>query len=212
MHAGEPILIALQLTTESLLAWVIVAIGVLGFIIAHIVERWYKALLPALLALVLIAFGLYCVITIAHQDKQEQDEGTEPAKTGDLDTILSTDVKGLSDDLEEVVEPPPVEDLAANLAATVPRVQNNPFYISDDQSLKVTVRLRNTGSKPISRASVQVYVPRKSGQRGWMDAPEPVTFDQPLGPGAERDVTVTVEGVGQPDDVAQPQVRVTEAS
>ena len=197
----------IQLTTESLLAWVIVAIGVLGFIVAHTIERWYKAVLPAILALALIVFGLYCVITISHAEKPKPDAD----KTDEVDTAAGGSIEGLTDEAPAAVEQPPAENLAADLAATVPQIQNNPFYIRDDQSLKVTVRIRNNGRKPVNRVTAQCWVPRKSGRDGWLGQPELLTFDEPLQPGAERDVVLTVSGVTQPDDVALPMVKISEA-
>ncbi|MBN1916897.1 MAG: hypothetical protein JW889_03220 [Verrucomicrobia bacterium] len=82
----------MQLTTESLLAWVIVALGVVGFIVAHTIERWYKAVVPAILALALIVFGLYCVITISHTDKP----GPEPAKSDETGSVQEDEIEGLS--------------------------------------------------------------------------------------------------------------------
>ena len=197
------LLAVIQLTTQALLAWVIVAIGVLGFIVAHTIQKWYKAILPALLALAVIAFGIYCVIEIAHK--------AGPAATNDAEEtrdLSSNDVSGL----DEGDQPPTRESLAGELTAYVPELPDNPFHLREQQSLKVTVRIENRGRKTVNSVTVTCFLPLRSDPRkGRRSSPQQFSLDEPLKPNAETDVVVTVTGVAKLEDYSKPRVRIDEA-
>lgn len=215
---------AVQLTTESLLAWLIVAVGLLGFIIAHTVERWYKAVVPGLLSLGIVALGLYFVVSLARQpsDKETpEDKGTQAVEKTD-DDVAEPDRTPLIDDEEPIaggttepaiVETEPAEDLAQFVTASVPQMMGNPFYMASQQELKVTVRVKNTGAKPVRSVTVTCWVPYKRGpDPGKMSTPQTFDLDPPVQQGAEGEVIVTVDGIKNANDCGWPQVRVDGAS
>jgi hypothetical protein len=197
------LLTVIPLTTQALLAWVIVAIGVLGFIVAHTIQKWYKAILPALLALAVIAFGLYCVIEIAHKAKPASTNGSEEARD-----LSGEEISGLG----EEAQPSTRENLAEDLTAYVPDLPGNPFHLREQKSLKVTVRIQNHGRKAVTEVTVSCFLPLRSDpRRGRRSSPHTFTLDEPLKANAETDVVVTVEGVEKLEDYSRPRVRIDEA-
>jgi hypothetical protein len=192
---------AIILSTEMLLAWVIVAIGVLGFIVAHTIPKWYKAILPALLALAVIGFGLYCVITISNEAKSNKPE--EVKETSALEP-------GGSGARAPTVQPS-AENLAANLRAEVPQSDTNPFHFRDEKVLKVKVEIRNNGRKAVTSAKLTCLLPYRSNPRAHLWKVQEFHFDQPLAPGAVTDVIFSFPNVANPDIFAAPQAQVNEA-
>jgi hypothetical protein len=192
---------AIQLTTEMLLAWLIVAIGVLGLIVAHTISKWYKAILPALLALSVISFGLYCVITIANEaksDKPSESQGTSAVEPGGSGARAPT-------------TQPSTEDLAASLKAEVPQSDMNPFHFRDEKILKVRVEIRNNGQKAVTSAKLACLLPYRRNPRGGLQKVQEFHFDQPLAPGAVTDVIFSFPNVADPAIFAAPQAEVKEA-
>jgi hypothetical protein len=195
------LLAAMLLSTEALLAWLIVAIGVLGLIVAHTIPKWYKAILPALLALAVISFGLYCVITISNQaksDKPEEDKETSAVEPGGSGAGGPT-------------VQPSTEDLAADLKAEAPLSDTNPFYFRDEKVLKVKVEIKNNGRKTVTSAKLTCLLPSRADPRKGLRKVQEFTFDQPIAPGAVADVTFSFSNVANPDVFASPIARIDEA-
>lgn len=191
------------LSMEVLLAWLIVAIGVLGFIVAHSIQKWYKAILPSLLALAVVAFGLYCVITIINRDKTggSNDTGenggfSESDLSGSRGSAARGSGKGLADQLE----------------AWVPATDTNPHYLASSKSLKVIVYIKNNGKKTVSSATLICSLPlRRNPNRVMESKPTTFRFDDPLEPGTEIDVVFTVNNVANPEQFGEPRAHVVEA-
>jgi len=192
---------AIVLSTEVLLAWLIVAIGVLGFIVAHAIPKWYKAILPALLALALVAFGIYCVITITN--KAKSDEPTEGEETGGVEP-------GAAGAREPPVRASP-ENLAGDLAAAIPLSDTNPFYFREDKILKVKVEIKNNGRKTVTSAKLTCTLPYRRNPSGGLRKAQEFRFDEPLEPGRETDVTFTFPNVANPGVFRSPTARIDEA-
>ena len=196
------LLAEMVLSMEVLLAWLIVAIGVLGFIVAHSIQKWYKAILPSLLALAVVAFGLYCVITIINRDKTggSNDTGenagfSESDLSGSRGPAARGSGKGLADQLK----------------AWVPITDTNPHYLASSKSLKVIVYIKNNGSKTVTSAKVSCQLPYRRNPRAGLGAKQEFRFDDPLEPGAEIDVVFTVNNVANPEEFGEPRARVVEA-
>ncbi len=190
------------LSTEILLAWLIVAIGVLGFIVAHAIPRWYKAILPSLLALAVVAFGLYCVITIINKDRTGGSDDTEESASfseSNLSESRGPTVRG-SD-----------TGLADQLSVRVPITDTNPHYLASSKSLKVIVYIRNNGTKAVTSAKVSCQLPYRRNPRSGLGAAQVFRFEDPLEPGNEIDVVFTVNKVAKPEEFGDPRARVVEA-
>jgi hypothetical protein len=215
---------AIQLTTESLLAWLIVAVGLLGFIIAHTVERWYKAVVPGLLSLGIVALGLYFIVRLMQEpDNAKKPDTGSSTTTEEADNTLGARLRTPSVDETEPLtggpgpiadETKPAEDLTQYVTASVPELPGNPFHSASEQVLKVTVRVKNTGTEPVHSVTITCRVPYKPDPRRWKDS-SPQTFDlgdRPIQPGEETDVVVNVDDISNPADCGRPLVRIDSAS
>jgi len=190
------------LNTDVLLAWLIVAIGVLGFIVAHAIPKWYKAILPSLLALAVVAFGLYCVITIINKDKIGGSDDTEES--------ASFSESNLPESRGPTVRASGT-GLADQLTAWVPISDTNPHYLASSKSLKVIVYVKNNGTKAVTSAKVSCQLPYRRNPRGGLRATQEFRFEEPLETGDETDVVFTVNNVAKPEEFGDPRASVVEA-
>jgi len=193
------VLSKMVLNTNVLLAWVIVAIGLLGFIVAHTIEKWYKALLPGLLALATVAFGLYCVIRVTNKGASEPPP----------ETIESTvDEAGVQPpDVFEMRLPEGPADLKAQLTTEI----LPPFYMREEKKLKVTVAIKNRGPKPVASVKVAVWLGTKANPKAGHRRGRDFAFDKPLQAGEEGHVPITFPDIESLDIFRDPIAHIYEA-
>jgi len=196
--------IELVFNTNVLLAWVIVAIGLLGFIIAHTIEKWYKAILPGLVALAIIAFGLYCVLRMTREAQtnkpdtpNESEEDTQPIER--------------SSTPEPAPQQPPQQQPLANLKDQLATEVLPTFYMREEKSLKITVTVRNNGPMPVTSARIGVWLPYKSQPRSGPRMAQLFRFEKPLEPGKETTVTLSFPITATPESYKEPVTHIYEA-
>jgi len=182
------------LTTEALLAWLIVAIGVLGFIVAQSIQKWYKAILPAILALAIIAFGLYCVVTISN--RSNANGSPDDDESGGL---------GLSE------SPPPTRPAKNDLAAKLTAKVLPTHYLSQEKQLMVSVEITNTGRKTVAKATVTCDLPYRRNPRAGKRLTREFVFDKGLKRGDTTNKNFAFQGVADPALFGDPIARIEQA-